>query len=393
MEHKFTGTSDPQAIAIANQTMILNMVRESKTATRAKLAQQLRLSPPSVSSNVERLINKRILVECGSDNEKPERPGRKGVLLMLNPAYKKILAVDLSSKIIRIGIGDLQEQILYANQYAPQENEGINDSVIRSIDSFIGESKIGMDDIGVIVVCAPGIIDQTTGEVEYAPQLEGLERSGLKRALESQYNTSVLIKNDVNIRTLAEMRYGLGAETKNFMHIHIDIGVGAGLVIDGRLVEGSRFACGEIGYSVLDISQLDEKHNYGHLENHIAIPNLLCKIQKEMQWEDSRPLTIEQVNQLYQEGDEYVISQIDLFARRIAFVIANATVLLDISKISVGGAVTELEVDLEDRINHMLRYVMPYRPQVSFSALDSTAFLLGAFDIGTEQLLRESVAR
>lgn len=393
MEGKYTGTSDPQAIAVANQTMILNMVRESKTTTRAKLAQQLHLSPPSVSSNVERLLNKRVLVECGSDNEKPERPGRKGVLLMLNPEYKKILAVDLSSKTIRIGLGNLQERMLFSQQYAPLEHERINDSVIRSIDSFMGEFNIGMEEIGVIVVCAPGIIDQKTGEVEYAPQLEGLEQSRLKHTLESYYQTKILVKNDVNIRTLAEMRYGLGAETKNFMHIHIDIGVGAGLVIDGRVIEGSRFACGEIGYFFLDISQLDEKHNYGHLENHVAIPNLLTKIQKEMQREDLEPLTIEKVNQLYWEGDEYVISQIDLFARRIAFVIANATALLDISKVSVGGAVTELEVNLEDRINHMLRYVMPYRPQVSFSALDSTAFLLGAFDIGTELLLRESVAR
>ncbi len=373
---------------------MLNLVREQKTTTRAKLAQQLGLSPPSVSSNVERLLHKRIIIECGMEQGSVERPGRKGVLLRLNPDYRRILAVDLSSEIARVGVGNIQEEITASDQFRRFENEKLEEWVLRAVDSFLEQSGARLAQIGVIVVCAPGIIDQQTGEVRYAPQLEGLERSQLKKTIEERYGIETLLKNDINIRTLAEKRYGIGRSNRDFLHINIDLGVGAGLVIDGKLIEGSRFACGEIGYSMLELSQLDEKHQTGHLENLVAIPNFLKKIEREMRQENrGERIDVALINRLYAEGDELVVSQVDLMARRIAFVIANATALLDLPQVSIGGAVAELRVELVERINRHLRYAMPYRPQVVLSGLDGTAFLMGACSVGTDRLLRDGVER
>lgn len=244
----------------------------------------------------------------------------------------------------------------------------------------------------MIVLCVPGIVDQQTSVVQYAPQMPELERLNLEEKLGEHYQKPILIKNDIKVRTLAEQRYGIGNKSDSFLHINIDVGVGAGVVIAGMLIEGSHFACGEIGYSILELSHLDEKHTSGHLENHVALPKFLDKIALELQCE-RETLTIRAVNKLYEEGNEFVVSQVDMLAKRIAFVIANATTLLDVSKVSIGGMVTELQVDLPARINKKLRYVMPYKPEVVFSELSNSALLMGACSVGTDYLLKEGVCQ
>ena len=101
-------SADQLTISHINQKLILDTIKEHGKITRANLSQLLHLSPPSVSSNIEKLLQKQLVLEYSTSSF--EGPGRKGKLLGLNPDYSYIVCVDLSSPMLGVGIGNVKEE-------------------------------------------------------------------------------------------------------------------------------------------------------------------------------------------------------------------------------------------------------------------------------------------
>lgn len=109
------------------------------------------------------------------------------------------------------------------------------------------EAGIPFSSISGVGIGAPGTLNPLTGVIHQAPNLNWKEVH-LKSLLEEDLKVPVFLNNDANLGTLGEQRLGAGVGMKNIFGIFVGTGIGGGLIIDGKLYEGSSFMAGEIGH-------------------------------------------------------------------------------------------------------------------------------------------------
>jgi predicted NBD/HSP70 family sugar kinase len=86
------------------------------------------------------------------------------------------------------------------------------------------------------------------------------EDLNIKEELKKKFKVEIICKNDINLAALGECSYGVGKEYENLVYVGVDIGVGAGVILNNTLYEGIRLAAGEIGYLASSIADIDYDH-------------------------------------------------------------------------------------------------------------------------------------
>jgi predicted NBD/HSP70 family sugar kinase len=108
--------------------------------------------------------------------------------------------------------------------------------------------------IAATCVAVPGLVDQDTGTVTRAPNLDWREVP-LRRLLGGRVpagRTPVLVENEANVAALGELWFGDGAGLGDYVHISGEVGIGAGIVVGGQLFRGAHGHAGELGHTTLD---------------------------------------------------------------------------------------------------------------------------------------------
>lgn len=128
--------------------------------------------------------------------------------------------------------------------------------VIKSaIIAACEDAKISVSDVKSIGVGSPGVCNSDSGIVENCSNL-GFNNSPIKADLEKEFGVKVYLDNDANAAAFGEFSAGAAKGTRNAVVITLGTGVGAGIVIDGKIYRGSNFAGGEIGHTVIVVDGL-----------------------------------------------------------------------------------------------------------------------------------------
>lgn len=124
---------------------------------------------------------------------------------------------------------------------------------MTDIDRIIDDARLlleraGGDHPSVVGVSVPGPLDASTGIVLQPPNLPGWKEVAMKRYLEAAFETEVRLENDANAAALAEWKFGAGRGVRDLAYLTMSTGVGAGLILDGRLYRGAYGGAGEFGH-------------------------------------------------------------------------------------------------------------------------------------------------
>jgi glucokinase len=128
----------------------------------------------------------------------------------------------------------------------PQFQEGIS--------SLLRKHHLSIVEISAIGISCGGPLDSKTGVILSPPNLPGWDDVHIVKILGERFNIPVGIQNDANACALAEWKFGAGKGTQNMVFLTFGTGMGAGLIIDGRLYSGSNDNAGEVGHMRLDNS-------------------------------------------------------------------------------------------------------------------------------------------
>lgn len=107
------------------------------------------------------------------------------------------------------------------------------------------------DEVAAIGVSCGGPLDSRRGVIQSPPNLPGWDDVPITALLSAAFDRPAYLCNDANACALAEWRYGAGAGTRNMLFLTFGTGMGAGLILDGRLYEGITGMAGEIGHVTL----------------------------------------------------------------------------------------------------------------------------------------------
>ncbi len=253
-----------------NRSLVLQTLYSTGTLSRADLARETGLTRVTISDLVAELIAEGLVVETGQ--REGIRPGKPATMLEFHRAAFQIVGIDLSAHAgFRGAVLDLDGQVVERAETALAGSTGSEATakVVALVETLLAAATLPVLGIGV---GSPGVVD-LAGVVLSAPNL-GWAGETLQATLEARFGLPVLVSNDANAAALAE--HSFGDADADMMLVKVGHGVGAGLLLDGSPLFGSRFAAGEIGHVVVgtDGGALCACGKHGCLETWLATPRL-----------------------------------------------------------------------------------------------------------------------
>jgi predicted NBD/HSP70 family sugar kinase len=257
-----------------NRSLVLQTLYGSGTLSRADLARATGLTRVTISDLVAELMAEHLIVETGQRDE--ARPGKPATMLDINRAGFQIVGIDLSDySVFRGAVLDLDGVVLERVEVPLNGATGpeATAKVVALAERLVASASVPLLGIGV---GSPGVVD-LSGTVLSAPNL-GWPSNGagepLQAALAAATGLPVIVANDANAAALAE--HSFGGALSDMMLVKVGHGVGAGLIIGGTPLFGSRFAAGEIGHVVVGTDGGAECAcgKVGCLETWLATPRL-----------------------------------------------------------------------------------------------------------------------
>lgn len=167
---------------------------------------------------------------------------------------KKHICLDIGGTKVLGALLDEKDNITFKVKKKTKADKGlekIEERIIDVIDELISDSGTNKNDIAAIGAGAPGVINEQTGELIYAPNLPW-NNYDLKKVIESRFNIPFYIGNDANLGMLGEWKYGAAVKKENVVGIFVGTGIGGGIVINNKLFTGKRHDAGELGHMILN---------------------------------------------------------------------------------------------------------------------------------------------
>lgn len=163
---------------------------------------------------------------------------------------KIYVGVDVGGTTVKVGICDAEGALLQTYE-GPTETSKGTDVILHNIAKYaraiVEESPYDWEQVGGVGVGIAGFLDIPTGFVKYSANL-GIRNADLKGFLERELQKTIKINNDANVAALGEAWAGAGRGVSHCVCYTLGTGVGGGIIIDGKIVEGYNSMAGELGH-------------------------------------------------------------------------------------------------------------------------------------------------
>src|SRR5699024_1042760 len=263
-----------QLMKSVNKSIVLNKIRTSEPISRAQIAKETSLTPPTVSSIVRELIEQELVKESSLGES---QGGRKPTLLLVNEDGFHVIGVDAGPKTIECILSNLSGHIkdrIVVPIERPLTNESFLNLLKNSIYKILKKLSSRENILG-IGMAMHGVVDIETGTSLIAPILQ-LRDIPIKEELEREFDLVVNVENDARAMALGEAWFGQYGKVSSMMAVNLGSGVGAGVVVDGKLYHGANDLAGEVGHMTIDMNgERCECGNRGCLESFASAPSIV----------------------------------------------------------------------------------------------------------------------
>ena len=334
------------------------MLRERGRLSQAEIARVTGLSRTTVHSLVAELKGWAMVQEV--DAVQPDaRGGRPAIQLVLRDASQAVLGIDFGHSHVQVAIADMARNVraerrcdLDVNHHAVEAL----DTSARLAAETLAESGFDRSSLVGAGIGIPGPVDREHGTAGSATILPGWVGLRIASEMQRRLGIPVEIENDANLGALAELTWGAGRDCSNFAYVKAATGIGAGLVIDGRLLRGASGTAGEIGHTTLDEEgALCYCGNRGCLETVASGPSIIRLVANGSDGADGSALTLEHVIELVVDGDVRARRAVSDAGREIGVAVAGLCNLINPERVIVGGMLSRAGEVLLQPLRESLR--------------------------------------
>ncbi|CAM5539027.1 ROK family transcriptional regulator [Streptomyces griseomycini] len=244
-----TGTpGTPRVLRAMNDRAALDLLLEHGPLSRTRIGALTGLSKPTASQLLARLEAAGLVVATGTTEG---RPGPGARLYGVNPAAAHVAGLDVAPGRIRAAVADVTGRTVGRHEL-PTPGRRPGASVVRQVtdalDGAVRAAGLSRADLHRLVIGTPGAFDPNTGRLRYASHLPGWHSPALLDELAAALPAPFAYENDVNLVALAEQRLGAARNHTDFVLLWNQEGLGAALVLGGRLHRGFTGGAGEVGF-------------------------------------------------------------------------------------------------------------------------------------------------
>jgi predicted NBD/HSP70 family sugar kinase len=238
-----------------SERRIADALRRLGPATRAEVAAATRQSRATVSAGLSALLESGLVVETGEAVPAGPTGGRPPGLVRLAPAAGLAVGVDVGRTHLRVAVADLGHQVV-GERSVRLDHGTLASEVLDGAADLVGTElrAVGSGLAAVIGVGLglPAPVDQRSGTITASNMLPEWAGLAAGEQLAARLCRPVIVDNDANLGALAEAQWGAGRGIETLAYVKVATGIGAGLVLDGRLFRGVSGQAGEIGHVTLD---------------------------------------------------------------------------------------------------------------------------------------------
>jgi predicted NBD/HSP70 family sugar kinase len=315
----------------ANRGRIVDAVKKHGGLTQVELAGATGLSPATVSNIVKELTESGVL-----HTAKSTRSGRRAQYVTLAHALGLVVGIHFSRRHLRVVLADTGTTVLTEHEM-PLAKDHRADNEIRRVSMLVSDMlesvSVERDELLAIGVAVSAPMDVATGTIARPGILRGWEGIQVAETMERALRVPVFIDNASNLAALAELRHGALRGQSDALHIDVGEGIGAGIIVNGRLYRGASGSAGELGHTViLEDGPLCRCGNLGCLE---AIAGGLAIVDGLKSRYTG--LKLGDVIVRAMAGDDFCIRAIADAGKHIGVAAANLSSMFDPSRIVIGG--------------------------------------------------------
>jgi predicted NBD/HSP70 family sugar kinase len=337
-----------------NRERVVGVLRERGRISQADIARLTGLSRTTVHTLVSELKDSGMLQEVEA-NVPDVRGGRPAMQLELQGSSLAVVGIDFGHSHVQVAVADIAHNVLAERRV----DLDVNHRALEALDTaarMVGEvlTEAGVERKSVIGagIGIPGPVDSARGTAGSASILPGWTGLRFDSEMRNRLAMPVEIENDANLGALAELTWGAGRDCTNFAYIKVATGIGAGLVIDGRLRRGASGTAGEIGHTTLDESgALCYCGNRGCLETVASGPAIIQLVGLL----DGEVPTLSRIVELAVAGDLRCRRAISDAGHEIGVAIAGLCNLINPERVIVGGLLSRTGEVLLQPIRESIR--------------------------------------
>jgi predicted NBD/HSP70 family sugar kinase len=368
-----------------NRERVVEALRELGVASRAEIARRTGLSRSTVSTLVADLQREGLIV----DRDAPAatdglavRGGRPPALIALARSAGVAVGIDFGKRHLAVAVSDLSHEILTeARREMPEDYDARRglDEAAELVEEALDDAAVARRDVLGVGLGVPGPIHLSTGTVGSSAILPGWAGTRVADEMSERLRLPVHVDNDANLGALAELHWGAGRGRSSLAYIKIANGIGAGLVLQGRLFRGAGGTAGEIGHTTIDeTGAICRCGSRGCLETVAAGPAIVELLRPSL----GPDVTVELVVQRALDGDLGARRAIGDAGRHVGSALADLCNLFNPEMIVVGGTLAATaDILMEPMRDAVTRRAIPSAAQdvqIVAGALGERAEPLGA---------------
>ncbi|MFD9118178.1 ROK family protein [Streptomyces bottropensis] len=253
----------PRVLRAMNDRAALDLLLEHGPLSRTRLGKLTGLSKPTASQLLARLEAAGLVVATGTGTEGSGtggpgesgsgagRPGPNAQLYAVDPTAAYAAGLDVTPERVLAAVADITGRTV--GEFAVptpgrRPAEPVVHQVTTALDGAVKGAGLVRADVRRLVIGTPGAFDPGTGRLRYASHLPGWHSPALLDALAAALPMPVEYENDVNLAALAEQRLGAARGHEDFVLLWNEGGLGAAVVLGGRLHRGFTGGAGEVGF-------------------------------------------------------------------------------------------------------------------------------------------------
>ncbi len=257
-------TADQNLVRKFNTAVVLNTIRHRAPLSRAEVAKYTGLNRSTVSQIINTLLERKLVQETILQSD---RVGRPGLLLELNPSGGFAIGIEIGVDYLSLVVTDFLANVLWRQRIKSNEHDSIDEILERAYlmteEGLQKGNSLNLKPLG-IGLGVPGLVDLSQGELKFAPNL-GWSDIPLTRLWSQRFNLPVFVDNEAKAAALGEYYFGTAQSKNNFIFLTAGVGLGSGIMIDGKLFRGSHGFASEVGHMIMD-----HRENYVDAANTVA---------------------------------------------------------------------------------------------------------------------------
>jgi predicted NBD/HSP70 family sugar kinase len=379
--------------------MIFDTLRNYSSLAIADIVRLTNISKPTVVKVLAELAEEKYIIKGGKGES---IGGRRPELYQFNHSVGFIVGVNFEIPKVKIVAVDLANRILEEKTYTVNLQENIPqimNKLISSIHEIIGTvvkaSPIRLIGIGVAI---SGYIAREEGISLSTPRIPQWKNVAIGEIFKKEYNVPVHLMNGANARMIAEIEYGnIKKASDNLIYIVFSEGLGAGILINGKLLRGKYGNAGNLSH--ITVNPEGPKcicGNHGCLECYASERGVIQRVKEIKRTSETHfgkldnDLTMNDIIRLFKEGDPICRRVFADMIKYMGIEIANIIKLLEVDLVVIGGSIVEAGEDFKSKLDHVIQANLQDMHRTSLSLEFAKLQDLEAGAIGaTVQILSE----